>query len=202
VPGGPPQPIYPPPPPGWRALPPPPPGYHYVPVPPPTPLSPAGVPLADFGQRVAAYIIDMALLAVVGLIFAVPALFLLIHKMSEPVVLSQDTAPDLFFLRFLLFELGFVVLLMLLYYLYAVEYMHRSGQTIGKKIMKIRIVPIDPSRTLTRWMATKRYLVEYVAGTFIPFFRYLDGLWQLVDKPFQQALHDKVAQTVVVKVSA
>jgi hypothetical protein len=30
----------------------------------------------------------------------------------------------------------------------------------------------------------------------------IDGFWQLWDKPFQQTLHDKAAQTVVVKVSA
>ena len=34
----------------------------------------------------------------------------------------------------------------------------------------------------------------------MPFFSYLDGLWQLWDKPFLQTLHDKAAQTVVVKV--
>jgi hypothetical protein len=68
--------------------------------------------------------------------------------------------------------------------------------------MKIRIVPIDPSRQLTRGMAAKRYLIEYLAGSLVPFFSYVDGLWQLWDKPYQQALHDKVAQTVVVKVSS
>ena len=30
----------------------------------------------------------------------------------------------------------------------------------------------------------------------------VDGLWQLWDKPYLQTLHDKAAQTVVVKVSA
>ena len=85
---------------------------------------------------------------------------------------------------------------------YDVEYMHRSGQTLGKKVMKIRVMPIDPSRTLTRGMAVKRYLVQFVACAFVPFLSYVDGLWQLWDKPYQQTLHDKAAQTVVVKVSA
>jgi uncharacterized RDD family membrane protein YckC len=51
-------------------------------------------------------------------------------------------------------------------------------------------------------MAAKRYLVENVGGTLVPFLFYLDGLWQLWDKPYQQTLHDKFAQTVVVKVAA
>ena len=80
--------------------------------------------------------------------------------------------------------------------------MHRSGQTLGKRIMKIRVVPLDPAGSLTRGMAAKRYLVQFPAGMFVPFFSYLDGLWQLWDKPYQQSLHDKFARTVVVKVSA
>jgi hypothetical protein len=46
-----------------------------------------------------------------------------------------------------------------------------------------------------------RYLIEFVAATFVPFLPYLDGLWQLWDKPYQQTLHDKAAKTVVIKVS-
>jgi uncharacterized RDD family membrane protein YckC len=88
------------------------------------------------------------------------------------------------------------------YYVYYVEMMYRSGQTVGKKVMKVRVVPIDPHGTLTRTMAAKRYVVEFIGGIVIPFFSYLDGLWQLWDKPYQQTLHDKYAQTVVVKVSA
>jgi hypothetical protein len=36
----------------------------------------------------------------------------------------------------------------------------------------------------------------------VPFLSYLDGLWQLWDKPYLQCLHYKFAQTVVVKVPA
>ena len=34
----------------------------------------------------------------------------------------------------------------------------------------------------------------------MPFLSYVDGLWQLWDKPYQQTLHDKAAKTVVIKV--
>ena len=78
----------------------------------------------------------------------------------------------------------------------------RSGQTIGKKALKIRVVPLDPAATLTRGMLAKRYLIEFVVGVVVPFFQYLDGLWQLWDKPYLQTLHDKVAETVVIKVSS
>jgi uncharacterized RDD family membrane protein YckC len=94
-----------------------------------------------------------------------------------------------------------VLVALLIAYLYDVEMMLGSGQTIGKRIMKLRIVPVDPAATLTRGMAAKRYLVEHVVAVFVPGFNLLDGLWQLWDKPHRQCLHDKFAQTVVVKVS-
>ncbi len=165
------------------------------------------MPLADFATRLLAYMIDMALLTSVAFLLAIPAFIVLLSRLPETATYTDTAQPDFsivfddFFLPALLLELGLVVVMMLLYYFYAVEYMHRSGQTLGKKAMKIRIVPIDPGRTLTRGMAAKRYLVEYPGGMFLPGFSYLDGLWQLWDKPYQQTLHDKFARTVVVKVS-
>jgi uncharacterized RDD family membrane protein YckC len=185
----------------------PPPGYPAGPgyLPPPAPpLSPAGVPLAGFDQRLLAYMIDIALLSAVSFVVAIPAVFVVLGRITEaqqgrPVVDVNDFVSD-YFMPLLLLEVGLFALLLVLYYVYVVEFMHRTGQTVGKKAMKIRVVPIDPSRRLTRGMAAKRYLIEYVVGTIVPFFSWVDGLWQLWDKPYQQTLHDKVAQTVVVKV--
>jgi len=164
------------------------------------------VPLADFGSRFAAYLIDGVILGLGSTIVFVPVFFLVLRSLPEP-----GTYPDTatfgevfrtFMLPVLLVEAGFFLFLMVVYYLYFVEYMHRKGETIGKKVMKIRVVPIDPAARLTRGIAVKRYLVQFLAGSFVPFFSYLDGLWQLWDKPYQQTLHDKAAQTVVVKVLA
>ncbi|GAA0544662.1 hypothetical protein GCM10010172_27810 [Paractinoplanes ferrugineus] len=182
-----------------------PPGYYYVPVRPPVPVSPGGLPLADFGTRLVAYIIDSLFMSVFALILAVPGLFLVLRHLPDPAQYADDTSPGRFLGDFLgpllLFELALFVVMLVGYYLYSVEYAHRGGQTLGKKAMKIRIVPLDPHLRYTRGMAAKRFLIEYVGGVLVPFFSYLDGLWQLWDKPYQQALHDKVAGTVVVKVS-
>jgi uncharacterized RDD family membrane protein YckC len=165
---------------------------------PPPPLSPAGVPLADAGTRILAYLIDLALLSAVTTVIALPVAFVVMFKVIFP---AQDDSFSGVVLPMLLLEAGIVLFVLLAYYLYAVEYMLRSGQTIGKRLMKIRVVPLDPSRRLTRWMATKRYLVEWGVGVIVPLFHYLDGLWLVWDKPYQQTLHDKAAGTVVVKVS-
>jgi uncharacterized RDD family membrane protein YckC len=200
-----PPPGYPPPgypPPGY-----PPPGYRPAWQPPPPALSPGGAPLADFGTRLLSWLIDAVLVSVVGLGVAVPLGFWFLSTRFSRLDALGPT-PGLgqvfsaFFLPLLLVEASVIAFQLVCYYVYSVELMYRSGQTLGKRIMKIRIVPLDPAATLTRGMAAKRYLVEFVGGTLIPYFHYVDGLWQLWDKPFQQTLHDKVARTAVVKVSA
>jgi uncharacterized RDD family membrane protein YckC len=167
------------------------------------------VPLADFGSRLLAAIIDGAILTGVAMVVALPVFFTVFFTRMTDVIDSTDPVtgePDPsavwsgLFLPLILLELGLVVFLLVVYYFYYVEMLFRTGQTVGKKALKIRIVPLDPSATLTRGMAAKRYLVEFVGGVIVPFFRYLDGLWQLWDKPYQQTLHDKFAQTVVIKV--
>jgi uncharacterized RDD family membrane protein YckC len=191
---------------------PPPGGAYYGPppfYPPPPALSPGGAPLADFGSRLLAALIDGAILTGVAMIIVLPVFFTVFFTRMTDVINSTDPAtgqPDPatvfsgFFLPLLLLELGLIAFTLVISYFYYVEMLFRSGQTVGKKALKIRIVPLDPSATLTRGMAAKRYLVEFGVSFLVPFFQYLDGLWQLWDKPYQQTLHDKFAQTVVIKV--
>ncbi|WP_329105107.1 RDD family protein [Micromonospora sp. NBC_01699] len=198
-------------PPLWYASPPPrpvpgPPAYHRPGFPTPPPVSPAGQPLAEFSDRFLAGLVDYGIYFLTSLVLTVPVM---IFYVTRTLPAMFETAPDgatlepdfvaalvpLFLLQFAL-----VVVLLTLVYVYHVEMMFRSGQTLGKRIMKIRVVPLDPQATLTRAAAAKRYLVQFVAATFLPGLSYLDGLWQLWDKPYQQCLHDKAARTVVVKV--
>jgi uncharacterized RDD family membrane protein YckC len=191
---------------------PPPGGAYYGPPPfhpPPPALSPGGAPLADFGSRLLAAIIDGAILTGVAMIVVLPVFLIFFFTRMTDVINSTDPTtgqPDPatvfsgFVLPLILLELGLVAFTLVIYYFYYVEMLFRSGQTVGKKALKIRIVPLNPSATLTRGMAAKRYLVEFGVSVLVPFFQYLDGLWQLWDKPYQQTLHDKFAQTVVIKV--
>jgi uncharacterized RDD family membrane protein YckC len=193
---------------GWQ-LPPPPWGTAPLrPPPPPPPASPAGQPLASFGDRFLAYLIDYAVFFGIGLVLAVPAVLILVLTIAPDLFeVRPDGTPvepdflDLF-VPLLLIEAGLIVVLLLVSYVYYVEMLFRGGQTLGKRAMKIKIVPVDPDTRLTRGSAAKRWLGGYVAASFLPGFIYVDGLWQLWDKPYQQCLHDKFASTVVVKVSA
>ena len=178
----------------------------YPPLPPgwvhrqvrPVPAAPDGRPLADFGLRLLAHMIDGAVVYAVVFVLYVPVLLVLILRGDlDP---AASTGPDDLVVTVLLIEAGLALLLLVGYFVYYVEMMHRRGQTLGKRAMKIRVVPLRPGTPLTRGMAAKRYLVECLGGTLVPFFALLDGLWQLKDRPYQQTLHDKFAGTVVVKV--
>jgi uncharacterized RDD family membrane protein YckC len=179
----------------------PPPGYVFLPV------SPGGQPLASFGERLGAYVLDTLLYMAVAILLMVPMFVLLIAVWVPSMEAAESGAADgdAFFLSFgvlLLFQGAFLVILLGLLYLYHVEYVLRTGgQSLGKKALKIRIIPLDPRARLDRPMLGKRYLAEFVGGFIIPGFSYLDGLWQLWDKPFRQCLHDKFGQTVVIKVA-
>jgi uncharacterized RDD family membrane protein YckC len=188
-------------PPGRYPYPQPPPGYVFV------PMSPGGQPLASFGERLGAYVLDMLLYTAVAIVLMVPmfALLIAVWVPSMEAAESGTADGDAFFVSFgvlLLLQGAFLVVLLGLLYLYHVEYVLRTGgQTLGKKALKLRIVPVDPRAGLDRSMVGKRYLAQFVGGFIIPGFSYLDGLWQLWDKPFRQCLHDKFGQTVVIKVT-
>ncbi|MEU8299269.1 RDD family protein [Micromonospora sp. NPDC048909] len=194
----------------------PPPHHPYAgppphPAPPPT-LTPAGQPLASFADRLLAWLLDTAITAGVAMLLFMPVFLVIWWNMftemtrtnpdgtlvePDPGTIMTDVMVPL-----LLAELGLLVVMLGFYWLYHVEYLKRGGQTLGKKAMRIRVVPLDPSLTLNRRMAGRRWLVQYLAASLVPGFSYLDGLWQLWDKPWQQCLHDRFAGTVVVKVSA
>jgi uncharacterized RDD family membrane protein YckC len=185
-----------------------PPGYT-----PPT-LAPNGAPLAEFSDRLLARLIDMVILGGATVVVLVPLFviaFVYVLDAGQTVVrINPDpfapTPPELRntgFVVTVIITLALVEILIALAfaYIYDVEMMFRSGQTIGKRVMKLRVVPVDPSAALTRRVATKRFLVQHVAAALVPLFSWLDGLWQLWDQPLRQCLHDKFAATVVVSVN-
>jgi uncharacterized RDD family membrane protein YckC len=166
------------------------------------PVAPSGQALAGFGDRVLAFLIDCAINAGVAVVLAIPLFVLIVRVATNAADRAAAGEPSgLPVLTVLGLEAAFLLLALAWAYVYQVEMMHRSGQTIGKRAMKLRVVPLDPTARLTRGAATLRWLVEVVAAVLVPGFGWLDGLWQLWDQPYRQCLHDKVARTVVVKLA-
>jgi uncharacterized RDD family membrane protein YckC len=170
------------------------------------PAAPNGAPLADFWYRLGAYMIDSLIIGAFAMILIIPATVAWIWYVTSYIDTSASgTQPAPFdariFLAILAVEGVIILFVMLISYLYLVEYQLKHGQTVGKRVLKIKIVPADPRVTaVTRGDLTKRWAVFHVVGTVVPFFSYIDGLWQLWDKPLQQCLHDKAAKTVVIRI--
>jgi uncharacterized RDD family membrane protein YckC len=125
-------------------------------------------PRAGFGERLVAAIIDGVLVGVVnGILFGV--------------------------LKSAGYGLGTLIGLAYTIYLEGSP----SGQTVGKKVMNIRIVDADNGGPIGYGRAFLRYIGKIISA--IPCG--LGYLWMLWD-PNKQTWHDKIASTVVVPTSA
>ncbi|MCS6884124.1 MAG: RDD family protein [Acidobacteriota bacterium] len=136
---------------------------------PPTHAIVAGFELAGFNLRLAATMLDTLLLMLVLLLSALPA--------SES-------------LQWLGYVISFVFLLFNYVVLPA-----RGGQTVGKKLLGIKIIPakLDSSR-----LGYGRILLRHLVGYPMASLTVLGLLWILWD-PRQQGWQDKLADTLVVK---
>ncbi|MEC4015123.1 RDD family protein [Streptomyces sp. H27-D2] len=152
---------------------------------------PTGMPpLASAGQRVSARLIDTVLLGVIW----TAALVLtgaLRYSMDHPG--KQDSGKILFA----------ALVTFALYFLYEGLMLAHSGQTLGKKALRIRVAVLaDGNVPAARgWARAALYVLP---GLLTPVFLgtlfwLLNSLWFLWDKPFRQCLHDKAAKTVVVE---
>lgn len=144
------------------------------------PQAASHLPLADRGARLGAAIID-------GLICGIAAYCLVL-------ALTFTIGITWFLIGPLSSLLSYGIFLAL-----NSSALKESGQTIGKKILGIRIANLDGSKPAFEQLAFRRYLF-YLLGV-IPF---IGGLIALVDcltifRDNRRCLHDDFAGTIVVK---
>ncbi|MDX2849710.1 RDD family protein [Streptomyces sp. PA03-3a] len=163
------------------------PGYGQMPVDPAL----AGMPpLASTGQRFVARLIDTVILFV----FLVVAGLLFYPRdwMSDPGSLSMGS------------QIAGGLVGWGAYFVLEGVLLSRSGQTPGKMAMKIRVARLADGSVpgSAGWTRSAIYVLPGILTGFCVGFLFwlLNVLWPLWDKPYQQALHDKAAKTVVVKV--
>jgi len=90
-----------------------------------------------------------------------------------------------------------------LWFAYEVPAVANTGQTLGKRVVGLRVVRVDGQpklgfgRSLRRWNILGLPILFWTCCIGI-IWQFVDNFWLLVDRPLQQALHDKAAQTVVV----
>jgi uncharacterized RDD family membrane protein YckC len=186
-------------------------GYRFV-APPPV-VAVGGAPLAEAWERLVAYLVDSVIQLAAMVIPIAVVIVVMWHEITravdgidnQPAAFGQTSSFNVHFGHLFVVELIAIAILvplgMLISYLHHVTYMHRTGQTVGKRAMRIRAVRATDGAPISLRGARKRWLVGGLAYSFAPYFQYADTLWLLWDTPYRQCLHDKCAETVVVKVS-
>ncbi|MER5636343.1 RDD family protein [Kitasatospora sp. NPDC002227] len=87
-----------------------------------------------------------------------------------------------------------------LYVVYEGLMLSRDGQTLGKKVMHVRVAMLVDGSSPTAAAAWTRAAV-FVAPALLccwALWWLVDGLFGVFDKPYRQCIHDKAAKTVVV----
>ena len=173
----------------------------YAGSPAPLPREPWG-PLADWGTRVAASLVDAAL-SLIGGIPQVVGFVLFVVGLPKPGLDSTGSqleyaGPDsgdtgLMVLGGVLMVVGFLVSLGIQIWNRAFK-QGRTGQSIGKNVMGIRLVDEHTGQPIGPGMAFVRELAHYLDGAV-----YIGYLWPLWDDK-RQTFADKILNTVVVEV--
>lgn len=164
----------------------------------------AGRTLANPGLRLVARLIDIVIVA--GINAVVNGWFIYQYfKEVTPTVRQAMAHPEesmnmVFSDR--AYELQFLILLItiLVWFGYEVPSTVNSGQTLGKRALGIKVVPIYAEKlryaaVISRWSLLMMPLACFPLGVILAF---VDNLWCLHDRPFKQCLHDKTPGTMVV----
>lgn len=146
-----------------------------------------GQPLASWGSRAVALIIDSLLIAIP---LALAITFAVVAALRE-----DDGEPA--GLYWALFGLLLLVYFVLPFLYFPILNGNERGQTIGKRIMGIRVRRMDGS-PLGVGRGLGRYALVFAAGLVAGPLVLLDYLWPLWDER-HQALHDKAVDSVVVR---
>jgi uncharacterized RDD family membrane protein YckC len=178
------------------------------PVPPPRP-HPHGFPLAGVWARFIARLID--LLVILGLNVLINGWF--VYKLLQLwgpylAAVSEAGTADGIQPPEQASTLTAIILIIgaALWFAYEVPQLANTGQTIGKRLTGIRVMPLESDAPLGFRRAIRRWntlglptLLWPICGLGL-LLQGLDSLWLVIDRPLFQALHDKAALTVVVNV--
>ncbi|QLJ00148.1 RDD family protein [Streptomyces sp. NEAU-sy36] len=143
-------------------------------------------PLADSAKRTLARIIDMILVGIV--------VYLLTWAFNVREYEVNGDRVDA------ARSLGQSVIAAVLYIAYDTFLTHRTGQTLGKKWLRMRVANLSDGATPGMRTALLRALVLWLPFAFCCacVWTVICGGWSFFDRPYKQGLHDKAARTVVV----
>ncbi len=184
-----------------------PPPYPYPGFAPPAPR-PHGLAVAPLASRLVARLIDIAIVAVLAAV--VNGWFayqwwrevepLVRAAMADP--LSSNPQPST---RSQWLILTMLFITTALWLAYEVPALGNTGQTLGKRIMHIRVVPqeaLQPlgfGRAFRRWGRLGMWTPMWGCYGIGLLFQLVSSASVLFDQPLHRAFHDKVAGTIVVQ---
>ena len=175
-----------------------------------TMAGPAGLALADIPDRVIAFIIDAIILGVIGYVIGIITTSILGDNLLGGIFGTNLRVPSL---------LSTIVAVALLaavsfgYFVYT--WLKMGGQTLGQKVMKLRVVdgatggPLSQGQAINRWLTLglPLALYQFYAWSIIGWLIWLVSLGFLIyllittaQSPTRQGFHDKYAKTAVAKV--
>jgi uncharacterized RDD family membrane protein YckC len=193
--------------PSGQTLPPVPPGHIRLPG------STVAIPidttrLAPLGRRVVARLIDI--FAVFLLCAVVNGYFW--YRFAQEVTPALDdllTGKETLTLSPEASRLNWIILLLTigLWFAYEVPATANSGQTLGKRIMGIRVIRIVDDGALSFGQSIRRWLILMLPSPAVSAvcglpLQLADLLWCTWDKPARQCLHDKAVTSIVVRAGA
>ena len=171
---------------------------------------PHGLALAPLGMRLLARLIDIAAVLVLNVILTSYLVYQWVketapywkaawHASQTGTISSGPTMSS----RGSQLLWVITILIMATWIAYEVPTTGNSGQTLGKRIMGIRVVPLEGMHRLGYWRAFRRWtalgLPVLLWTCLIGFvFQFIDCLSPLFNRPLRMALHDRSAGTVVV----
>ncbi|GAB1335877.1 RDD family protein [Streptomyces sp. E-15] len=143
-------------------------------------------PLADSGRRTLARIIDMILVGIVVWLLTWAFGVREYAVDGGRVEVGRSVAQS--------------VIAAVLYVAYDTFMISRSGQTLGKKWLGLRVADLADGATPSTQTSLIRALVLWLPFAFCCacVWTAIAGGWSFFDKPYKQGLHDKAAKTVVV----
>lgn len=143
-------------------------------------------PLADSGKRVLARIIDMIIVGVV--VWLLSWAFGTAEYSVDPDKVEYGKS------------FGRSLLAAVLYIGYDTIMISRTGQTVGKRLLKMRVANLDNGATPSVQTSLIRAAVLWLPFAFCCacIWTAIAGGWSFFDKPYKQGLHDKAAKTVEV----
>lgn len=172
----------------------------------PVPTTADGVPLASWGMRALARIIDGIVVTLVSLAVTFPTVADVVRTAwqgAEQAARSGESAAPLFTDPTMLEHLAYVTFAQLgVGLVYEVVFLLWKAATPGKLALGLQVRRWDAGQRLTPTVVVRRWLA-YQGAQAVPYigtpYLVIDLLWPVRDAR-RQALHDKFAKTCVVNV--